>query len=158
MLIDTHTVTVNPAFLQEIKDDDLELRTLLARVYATCKAVTFTDIPVSRLASLLAELRDHLAMHFALEEAYGYFDDPVSVAPHLSERADSLREQHGQLYEGISQLAESAEDTSHCNGDPPAVRNLARCFMSFYDRLQDHEDDENELIVRAYTMDIGGSG
>ena len=34
-------------------------------------------IPPRRFAVLLAELRDQLAMHFSLEEAYGYFDAGV---------------------------------------------------------------------------------
>ena len=158
MLMATHTVTVNAAFLQEIKDDDAQLRTLLEQTRETCELITHTDISASRLASLRDELRDQLAMHFALEEAYGYFDDPVSVAPRLSEQADSLRKQHDQLYEEISQIAETAQGTAHRNGDQRAVRRLARCFMNFYERLQDHESDEIELIMQAYTVDIGGSG
>lgn len=158
MLTATHTVTVNAAFLQEIKDEDEQLRTLLEQTRQVCKSLSYLDIPASRFASLLTELRDQLAMHFALEEAYGYFDDPVSVAPHLSERADALRNQHDELYEEIATLAESAQDTSHRNGDPRAILHLARCFLNFYDRLQTHEEDENELIMQAYTVDIGGSG
>lgn len=158
MLMATHTVTVNAAFLQEIKDDDAQLRILLEQARETCELITHADISVSRLASLLGELRDQLAMHFALEEAYGYFDDPMSVAPHLSEQADSLRKQHHQLYEEISQIAEAARGTAHCTGDQRAVRRLARRFMNFNQRLQDHESDENALIMQAYTVDIGGSG
>lgn len=158
MLMATHTVTVNAAFLQEIKDDDAQLRTLLEQTRESCELITHTDISASRLASLLDELRDQLAMHFALEEAYGYFDDPVSVAPHLSEQADSLRKQHDQLYEEISQIAETAKGTTHCTGEQRAVRRLARRFMNFYQRLQAHESDENDLIMQAYTVDIGGSG
>ncbi|MEZ6131277.1 MAG: hypothetical protein R3C59_21590 [Planctomycetaceae bacterium] len=69
MLTATHTVTVNAAFLQEIKDDDEQLRTLLEQTRQACKSLSYLDISASRLASLLAELRDQLAMHFALEEA-----------------------------------------------------------------------------------------
>ena len=158
MLTATRTVTVNTAFFQEIKEDEEQLRMLLQRTREACEAVLHTGFPTSRLASLFAALRDQIAMCFALEEAYGYFDDPVSVAPHLSERADLLRDQHGQLYEEISRLTESAQDTAHRNGDPRATRRLALRFMTFYDQFQEHETDENELIMQAYAVDIGGSG
>lgn len=139
MLTTTRTVTINPAFLQEIKDDDVQLKALLEQTLKVGESVLLTDMPIRRVASLLAELRDHLGMHFALEEACGYFDDPLSVAPHLSERAESLRKQHGQLYEEIAQIAETAQDISRRNRDPRGIRNLTHCFMNFYGRLQDHD-------------------
>ena len=68
------------------------------------------DISASRLASLLAELRDQLAMHFALEEAYGYFHNPVEVEATLAETARRLRAEHSPLYLRCSQLADHAEN------------------------------------------------
>ncbi len=156
--MDTHKVTINPAFLQEIKDDDVQLLTLLQQVREMCDSVAQSDIPARRFASVLAELRDRLAMHFALEEAYGYFDDPVTVAPHLSEQAESLRKQHGKLYEEMVLLAETAQNISRSNSDPRGVGNLARGFINFHGRLLDHEEGENELILDAYSIDIGGRG
>lgn len=158
MLDATHTVTINAAFLQEIKDDDEQLKVLLQRTREMCESVLLTTVPASRFASLLAKLRDQLAMHFALEEAYGYFDDPVSVAPHLLEQTESLRMQHSQLYEELSLLVETIQDISRCNGDPQGIQQVARCFLQFNSRLQDHEEGENELLMRAYNLDIGGSG
>ena len=154
----THTVTINAAFLKVIKDDDVQLRTLLEMAREACTTASYRDVPTHSLASLFAELRDALAMHFALEEGYGYFDDPLSVAPHLSDRADSLRQEHGPLYEEMSNLAEAAQDALHRNGHPRAIRNLACRFLDFHNRLQAHEEGENELIMQAYTVDIGGSG
>lgn len=158
MLNASHTVTINAAFLQEIKDDDEQLQTLLQRAREMCESVLLTPIPSDRVAALLAELRDQLAMHFALEEAYGYFDDPVSVAPHLSEQAESLRMQHSELYEEISLLAETAQNISRRNSDSRGIRQVAHGFLKFNSRLQAHEKNENELIMQAYTVDIGGSG
>ncbi len=154
----THTVTINAAFLQEIKDEDEQLKTLLQQACKMCESILLTPIPARRFASLLAELRDQLAMHFALEEAYGYFDDPVSVAPHLSEHAESLRKQHSQLYEEISLLAETTEAISRRSRGSRGIRQVAHSFLKFNRRLQDHEEDGNELIMKAHTVDIGGSG
>lgn len=154
----THTVTINAAFLQEIKDEDEQLKSLLQRAREMCESVPLTPVPASDFVSLLVELRDQLAVHFALEEAYGYFDDPVSVAPHLSEQAETLRGQHSQLHEEISLLAKTAQDISRCNGDPRGIQQVADGFLQFNSRLQEHEEGENKLIMQAYSLDIGGSG
>ena len=158
MLTETRAVTINPAFLREIKDDDVRLRILLERAHDVCTLCLHADAPSSHFASLLAELRDQLAMHFALEEAYGYFDDPAYVAPHLSEHVESLRGQHSQLYEEVSRLAETAQNIVHRNAESRGMRQLGRWFLKFYGRLHDHEDAENELLAEAYNLDIGGSG
>ena len=44
-------------------------------------------------------------MHFALEEAYGYFEDAVSVAPKLCEEAEELA---AAQFEPTAEAAESA--------------------------------------------------
>ena len=73
MLVATRTVTINAAFLHEIKEDHERLRTLLAEAFGMCQTRRPELIRPRRFASLLAELRDQLAMQFALEGAYGYF-------------------------------------------------------------------------------------
>ena len=109
MLRATRTVTINAAFLREIKEDNERLQALLEEVLGMCQTRPPALVRPRRFASLLAELLDQLAMHFALEGAYGYFNDPVSVAPHLSEQADRLRRQHADLYVEMMQIAERAE-------------------------------------------------
>ena len=101
MPMQTVTVTVNAAFLQELKEDNEELRGLMAEFSALCVPRPYLRISRSRLASLLARLRDELAMHFSLEDVYGYFERPAAVTPQLSERACRLRAQHAKLYEDI---------------------------------------------------------
>jgi hypothetical protein len=43
-----------------------------------------------RLVNLLEALCDQSALHFSLEEAYGYFEDANHVAPQLGEQAETL--------------------------------------------------------------------
>jgi hypothetical protein len=155
MLMATQTVTVNAAFLQEIKEDNVQLRHLLADANALVTASPPSPATTRHLASLLAELRDQLAMHFSLEEAYGYFEHPVSVAPHLSEQAEFLRRQHSELYEGICQLAATAETLSSSNSKSRGLQQVVREVREFYGRLQDHEAKEIDLIAQAYNVDIG---
>ena len=75
MAIVTHTVSINPAFLQEIKDDHHELRQLMHHTAAMLDRPEWMKVEHARLSELFVKLRDQMAMHFSLEEAYGYFED-----------------------------------------------------------------------------------
>jgi hypothetical protein len=96
-----------------------------------------------------------LALHFALEEAYGYFEDPVFVAPRLSERAATLRKDHRRLYLQISDLVDQVERLVYRGRLPAAWFRVQGRFEQFYEQLQTHEARENELILQAYDEDIG---
>ena len=104
-------LTINAAFLQEIKEVNAALWELLAEAREACSHASTAKTGQRHLAGLFGRLRDQLAMHFALEEAFGYFEDPVAVAPHLSQRANDLRGQHGRLYVLIRDLADHAEQS-----------------------------------------------
>lgn len=151
----TSTVTINAAFLQEIKEVNADLWDLLSETQRFCSDTHHAAAHCRELVSLLATLRDNLAMHFALEEAYGYFDDPVTVQPHLSAKADTLREQHAVLYKRIRDLAESAEQLLYDKQLSENLPKLLDRLHGFFDQLQNHEMEENELILKAYDDDIG---
>ena len=152
----TSTVTINAAFLQEIKEVNADLWDLLGETQQLCTDVHHANANCRRLVTLLAMLRDNLAMHFTLEEAYGYFEDPLHVEPRLSAKANELRDQHKVLYEQIRDLAEEAEqrfyDKQLVENMPPLLERL----RAYFERLQHHEMQENELILQAYDDDIGG--
>src|SRR5436309_12290555 len=104
----TGTVTVNAAFLQEIKEVNSELWSLLGDLRHRCQR-PIAPGSSRQLIDTLSQLRDQLALHFSLEEAYGYFDDPVEVAPQLSREAERLRAEHKQLYTDLCHVVEKAE-------------------------------------------------
>jgi hypothetical protein len=166
----TTTVAINPAFLQEIKDDHQELWQLLAAAKAVCavrarrgspeptaeETVPALHPPVSRrLVELLSRLRDQLGMHFALEEAFGYFDDPVSVAPRLCQRAEQLRGQHDELFMHMCRLVDEAEQLFYHESPAVPLTDLAAGFHDFHRALMEHEAQENTLILQAFDDDLG---
>src|SRR4029450_1836161 len=104
----TGTVTVNAAFLQEIKEVNQELWSLLSELRHRCQR-PLAPGQFCLLIDKLGQLRDQLALHFSLEEAYGYFEDPVEVAPQLSRQAEMLRSEHKELYLDFCDLVERAE-------------------------------------------------
>jgi hypothetical protein len=155
MAIAQRTVSINPAFLQEIKDDHHELRQLM---HHTCAALgrsgpAETDYP--RLVEMFGKLRDQLAMHFSLEEAYGYYDDAINAAPHLSRRAEWLRAQHAALFGELCRLAESAEQLLYHEQPLAAVARLGEDYRRFSTRFHEHESQECDLIQEAFNDDIG---
>lgn len=161
MLTTTQTVTVNAAFLQEIKDDDIYLKTLMSKLLETCTMKTAVDIDSHELASFLEELRDQVAMHFSLEEAYGYFDCPVSVSPRFSETAVMLRGQHSTLYEEIASLAEYAAEvvgTRSWQKQISRTKNILGRMRDFHGQMSRHEAAEDEMLLESFNVDIGGEG
>ena len=104
----TGTVTVNPAFLLEIKEVNQDLWRLLTELRHRCQR-PLAPAHCRHLIDKLCQLRDQLALHFSLEEAYGYFEDPVEVAPQLCRQAEQLRGEHKELYLDFSDLIERAE-------------------------------------------------
>jgi len=141
----TGTVTVNAAFFQEIKDVNQELWAMLE------DARDRIARPVSAgqcrsLVELLARLRDQLALHFALEEAYGYFEDPEFVAPMLGQEAEKLRGEHKDIYMRLCRVVELAEKWYYANETITLARCLGPAFRDFDRRLRQHEERENALI------------
>ena len=103
----TKQLSVNAAFLKEIKDDNQQLKLLWDRLR---EAISHSELALNHwpeLIQLMSDLRDQLALHFSLEEAYGYFDDAIDVAPQLSLNAEKLRGQHRDLFETACDLADS---------------------------------------------------
>jgi hypothetical protein len=155
MAIATRTVSINAAFLQEIKDDHHELRQLLHHTAAMLNRPGWMRIEYDRLVELFGKLRDQLAMHFSLEEAYGYFEDAISVAPHLNGRAERLRSQHYELYSELCRLTERAEQLLYHETPAGRVRQLADDFRRFSERFCQHELHESDLIVEALNEELG---
>ena len=155
MAIATRTVSINAAFLQEIKDDHHELRQLLHHTAAMLARPAWMPIEYDRLVELFSKLRDQLAMHFSLEEAYGYFEDAISVAPHLSRRAEQLRSQHYELYSELCRLTERAEQLLYHETTDAVVVQLADDFRRFSERFQQHELYESDLMVEALHEELG---
>lgn len=149
------TVTVNAAFLQEVKEDNHLLRSLLETARQVFAESSRVKVDPKELAELLGQLRDQLAMHFALEEAFGYFEEAIDVAPRLSEQADLLRAQHRGLYLEVCDIADEAEQLLYHETAVDLRQEIRARFFGFLDRLNDHEACENALILEAFDEDLG---
>ncbi len=153
----TRTVSVNAAFLQEIKADNLELRAILERAEEAFHLPTASRASYKELVEVLANLRDQLAIHFVLEESFGYVDDAIEVAPRLGDLAIALKAEHQKLYMHICDVVENAERLLYHEPAAPNVSRVVAEYKAFRDVFDAHEKAENELIFAAFDDDIGGS-
>jgi len=151
----TQTVTVNAAFLEEVKEVNLELWNLLRQTSRYLNDASQVPLNSHRLLGQLVRLQDNLAMHFALEEFYGYFDDPLAVEPRLSESAADLRQEHGLLYLQLCDLIDFVEEHLHRRNLSGVLRTVRHRYGAFMDQFVAHETRERELILEAYEEDIG---
>jgi hypothetical protein len=150
----TGTVTVNAAFLQEIKEVNQELWALLDELRHRCQR-PIAPGQCRQLIDKICHLRDQLALHFSLEEAYGYFDDPLHVAPQLGRQAGHLRAEHKELYMDLCDIVDRAERMFYDGQHAELALWIGPEFLHFDRRLRHHEEAENELIQDAYSGDIG---
>ncbi|MGM0486425.1 MAG: hemerythrin domain-containing protein [Planctomycetota bacterium] len=151
----TATVTVNAAFLQEIKEVDEQLWELLHRANSLCGTPRQVRHHGRRVVEVLSELRDHLGMHFALEEAYGYCEDPVHVPPELNAIAGELREEHQTLFMLLRDLVDEVDDLYRQRLLSQNSARVVKRFRVYYTRFLQHEKRENELILQAGDWRIG---
>ncbi len=143
--------TVNAAFFREIKEDHKQLQCLLNRIRQMVEVPLALPNHWKEFIKLLADLRDQLAFHFALEEAYGYFEDAVERAPRFHATAGRLRDQHADIYLLAQQIADNASTLPDTQAE-----QLANQFIAFDTALKSHESAELRLILDAMQQDVGG--
>ena len=149
----TRQLAVNAAFLQEIKEDNVHLKELWDRIAPLALHIETATNHWPELITLLADLRDQLAIHFTLEEAFGYFDEAVDVAPQLSMKAESLRGDHRSLFAQIRDLADRITEVSL--ESETQLSEFMKLFLKFRHAFEYHEEAELKLILESLDDDLG---
>lgn len=157
---------VNAAFLQEIKDSNPHLWHEVHRLRTLCELepcdVEQPQSTIREFISCLDELRDLLALQFALEESYGLIAGDSVAARRFAEllsldkqntaeqeRQDMVRtvtDQHRCLYLYLIDLVEQAEELQYRGCDAECLKTLAQSIQRFSADLTAHERLEAELI------------
>ena len=151
--VKTRRLTINAAFMKDIKDDNHQLKSLLDQITPLTAHYQTAINHWPELIQLIDALRDQLALHFALEEAYGYFDDAIGTEPQLSAIAECLRTEHGKLFESVRHISDRTREIS---GDKEEeVTRLLNRLSTFRKSLEKHEEAELDLILKALDDDIG---
>lgn len=158
MNITTSTVTttmVNAAFLQEVKDSNLQFWQNVHDFKRLLNQSADISELSAKLVRLLGELRDSLALEFSLEETYGYIEG-VSTGSVSARKADEAKHQHRELYLQLHEISENAEEAQYrgtINQDYAEIVASCRAFMNSLDA---HEKHESDLI--HYELGVGRFG
>lgn len=160
-------VTINVAFLQEIKSD-FGFRELLNDVYQQLipgsKPGVLDDESAGQVsprvaAELLEELRDGLETYFSLEEFYGYFQQAAVLNPCVGQKATSLQTEHEVLFLKLNQIVEMTQQiVYHEVGPETTLTQVAEDLEAFCIDLAQHEQAEMDLMMRLCNEDIGDGG
>lgn len=148
-------VTINSAFMQEIKEASGELWALIDKAGELRSHPWLIRDHPKHAVDLLAQLQDQLALYFSLEEYYGYFEGPASVEPRFSERAAALREEHCTIYLDMCSIIDRAETLLDQDRLASLTRYIIVRLDAFCAQLKAHETREQDLLLEAFDDDIG---
>ena len=145
-------ITINVAFLQEIKEENLPLRRRIESV-----ADALADHPALSpqvVMDLLYRVRDELETYFTLEEFYGYFNEAKLSNPPVSHGAQTLMAEHESLFLRLNDVIELVEQIVYRETNV-SMAEVERQFHQFRSDLALHEQCEMELMLRLCNEEIG---
>jgi len=141
------TTSVNAAFLQEVKDHNVQLWSTL-RELRNVEAFCVDPIAASaQFVTLISRLRELLSLQFSLEDTYGYINAaPTHFQLPAAVNAAAAKSQHCELYLQIHELCEQAEEAQYRGTISRDLDTFFNLFELLDESLQAHEDAEAELI------------
>ena len=152
MAVAAHSMTtmINAAFLQEVKESNVELWDTLHALRCIIDGTGSSAGDARRLVALLSQLRDLLAFEFSLEEAYGFIEGCRGIAPLVAQRATLAKQQHRELYLLVHELCEHAEEAQYRGVADREYTDLVAMAADFDAQLRAHELLESELITAGF--------
>lgn len=139
-------VTINAAFLQEVKEAYSELWQNVRRMRVAAQEGLPLSVDLNQWVIQLTDLRGQLASEFSLEETYGYITK--AAQPFSTAKVDPALTlgQHAELYLQLSEICEQVEEAQYRGTILRDFSNYAESFFSFVDALLEHERCEARLI------------
>ena len=142
----TTTTVVNAAFLQEVKESNLQLWTTLRELRAI-EADAAEPREASRdFVAALSELRDHIGLQFSLEETYGFIEGSPTTSTFGVAQASTAKTQHRELYLQLHEICEQVEEAQYRGTIARDLPIYLGAFEQFDLAFKAHEDLESELI------------
>ncbi len=140
------TTIVNAAFLQEVKDSNLRLWSVLHELRDLQIGFSETRQLTRELVLLLSELRDAFALEISLEETYGFIEGAARVSSLGSPDARLSKVHHRELYLQLNELCEKVEEAQYRGTIGRDMQIYLDEFERFDVAFRAHEDFEMELI------------
>ncbi len=144
------TTIVNAAFLQEVKDSNLRLWSVLHELRDIQVGSMETRQLSREFVLLLSELRDAFALEISLEETYGFIEGAGRVTSLGSPDAALAKVHHRELYLQLNELCEKVEEAQYRGTIGREMQLHIDEFERFDLAFRAHEDFELELIRCAF--------
>lgn len=141
-------------FLQQALSEHRELERLVGEVRCRLAAPVdqASELDYKDALAQIAKLRERLESHFEQEEAGGCFDEAVSRLPRIAPQAASLQKQHGQFVRTVNEILRVEPDGQDWRNH---WKRLQTEFERFAKKLEAHENAENEILGRAFNVEVG---
>ncbi len=146
----TTTTMVNAAFLQEVKDSNVQFWSNLDDLKHLLASEGQPREQSVLLVRILNELRDSIALEFSLEDTYGYIEGSRLVNYVNAARATQARRQHGELYLQLHEILERAEEAQYRGTISRDFAEFITACEEFLDSMQAHEQLESDLIRQGF--------
>jgi iron-sulfur cluster repair protein YtfE (RIC family) len=145
----------NSTVRADMQRDYRELRDLLCIAKDSLGIATDRPAyPPRQIAITLRQLQHRLAVHFTLEEAFGYGEEERLRAPWLSQKAAQLRSEHDHIFARLKTIVKSADQL--LEPEPTSsVEEISAMFEDFTIDLRLHEDRDAELLLSIFDDDLG---
>ncbi len=127
------------------------LRECITRLGAAAWPDTDPPTEAEQLAVLVSEtaqLHEILIGHFALEEEGGYLEPVIAKRPGLSDKVESLREQHAEILSMLGRI-----DRQFKAGT--SLADARSSVLEIVGLAARHEVAETDLIQKTLVEDIG---
>lgn len=137
------------SIFRDIDVEHNQMRTLLASVH---RVLTDRSHSVGEVVTALESLSEFLRAHFLHEDEGGFFEQITEQAPRLSERAQAVQQEHAALLVDLKSMQQfAAEGTT----EDAWWKQLDAEFHRLSKKLMDHEHNEQDLLQRSFTDEIG---
>jgi iron-sulfur cluster repair protein YtfE (RIC family) len=100
-------------------------------------------------------LAEHLKKHMALEEADGYLREVRMRRPALAHEIDRLQHEHDELGRLMDQVQVALDELKP--EDNLLIRSCCVRLATLLSYVEQHEEEEQRLVLHLYSQDIGGS-
>jgi hemerythrin len=143
------------AYVEGVRADHLELRALvrgIEKLLEAAEAAGWGKAEVHELLLAIENLGRHLRQHFAEEEAGGYMEEALALAPRFGPQAQRLVNEHPVMLEQMDHLTELAR---RCYEQGQAGAELCGRLREFFATLRAHDAAENRILQEAFNTDLG---
>jgi hypothetical protein len=147
-------MSTHSAYVREVQADHIELDHMVRSIRAALESggqAKWMPPATEAIAELLERTSQHLERHFAHEEAGGYMEEALALAPRFGPQASQLLKQHAWLNQAMSQLASVARQNTH---SPDAWPQIAKQTVDLLKKLLAHESGENHIFQEAFNVDL----